>query len=263
MFANLPQCVSLSEPDVQTQLVVERFEEAQLALLLRSTARHYFQPRQPATHLVMKFRSFCVELAAEMHAASPGTAALFLYRDIERVVASGMRAFRYAGAPLEKFDRLHRTRWGYPLLWANIALVRGLAARLFPAMTRFTSAELARMGPIGLLAIAWVSAMERCAKLLAANMQIMPIHYDDLVARPEFVANQIAEHCGLNAQDIPQMLTAVDDDSQADSVVERSRQQRFDLTDDDRRIIGDVLARSDIIDSGDFRLPQTAGTAAA
>lgn len=263
MFARVPQCVSISEPDVQTQLIAEPFAESQLVPLLRSTARHYFQPCEPATHLVLKFRSFCIELGAAMHSATENCLSLFLYRDIERVIVSGMQAFRYPGAPLWLFDRLHRSSFGFPLLAATFAWNRRLGERLFPAMRRFSTSELARFGPVGMLAMAWVSAMEKCISLQAAGVPIKPIHYDDLIARTELVAADVLDHCGLRQDLVSTMLAPMGRDSQAGSVIERSRRQRYELTPRDRQIIRDVLSRSDIIDSGDFRVPGTLGAAAA
>jgi hypothetical protein len=93
--------------------------------MLRSAARHYFQPQFSAhprpTHLVMKFRSFCIELAEPMEQATKGCTSLFLYRDIERVIISGMQAFRYEGAPLWVLDRWRKTYLRYPLLLGALA----------------------------------------------------------------------------------------------------------------------------------------------
>ncbi len=262
MFGSLPQCLSLSEPDVQTQLIAEPFARENLVSLLRSSARHYFQPRGAATHLVLKFRSFCIELAQPMQQATPNSTSLFLYRDIERVIVSGMQAFRYRGAPLDVLDRLHRSALGVPLLAAGLAWNRALGEKLFPVTARFTSWEKARMGAVGILAMAWVSAMERCVKLQADGLPIVPIHYNDLIARPAEIATQLlVEHCQLSADLVPQLLAPLGQDSQAGSVIERSRQQCYELTPRDRQIMGDVLARSDIIDSGDFRVPGTLGSA--
>jgi hypothetical protein len=188
---------------------------------------------------------------------------LFLYRNIEHVIVSGMQAFRYRGSPLWLLDNLHRRAIGRPLLAAILAWHRGLGAKLFPAGERFTSREKARMGPVGLLAVAWLSAMEKCLALQRAGVPIKPIRYDDLVAQPEIVAAEVLDYCGLSQELIPQMLTPLGRDSQAGSVIERSRQQRYELSPRDREIIRDVLARSDIVDSGDFRIPGTLGAAAA
>ncbi len=251
MFGQLPQCLSLSEPDVYTQLLTDGCESTAFEPLLRSATRHYYQPPAGArpTHLVLKFRSFCIELAAAMQRATPTSIPIFLYRDVQRVVASGMRVFRYAGAPLWRLDRLHAWRIARPLLagvlWSN----RGVGERLFPAMKRFTSWELSRMGAAGLLAIAWVSAMERWAELKRDGMDILAIRYDDLTgpSREATIAG-LLDHCHLPASAMDLMIQAQGDDSQAESPVARARQQPYELTARDREIIRQVLSRSDAVD---------------
>jgi hypothetical protein len=104
--------------------------------------------------------------------------------------------------------------------------------------------------------------MEKCLALQAQGISLTPIHYDDLIARPAQVSAELLDHCGLSREFLPAMLAPLREDSQAGSVIERSRQQRNDLTPADRQIIRDVLARSDIIDSGTLCLPGTLGAAA-
>lgn len=256
MFGRLEQCLSLSEPDVYTQLLTERFDDATIEPLLESASRHYYQPANDVrpTHLVLKFRSFCIELADAMQRATPSSIPIFLYRDVERVVASGMRVFRYSGAPLWWLDRLHAWRITRPVLAGALSSNRRVGERLFPAMSRFTSWELSRMGAVGMLAIAWVSAMERCTQLKRDGMNVLAIRYDDLVGgQREATIAALLDHCHLPASAMDPMIRAQGDDSQAESVVARERQQQYELTARDRQTIGLVLSRSEVIDSGEHQ----------
>jgi hypothetical protein len=259
MFARLPPCLSLSEPDVYTQLLTDRFDQAQHVPLLRSATRLCYRssPQHRPTHLVLKFRSFCIELGAAMQQATPSALALFLYRDLERVVASGMGVFRYVGSPLWLVDQLHRGVLSRPLLAGMVGSTRRLGVRLFPALERFSSWELSRLGAVGLLAIAWLSAMERYLALQRAALPIMAVHYDDLAAQPREIGAKILAHCELSPSLAGEMSLALDGDSQAGSIIERRRRRQYELSPRDRDVLRTVLARSELIDSGSIRVPGT------
>ena len=259
MFARLNCCLSLSEPDVYTQILAEAYAEQETVELLRSTNRLYYRPLPGTspTHLVLKFRSFCVEMASQMELATPSAVSLFLYRDVERVVRSGMRVFRYRGAPLCWVDQLHKWIVTRPALGIGLWWNRSLGQRLFPAIDRFTTWELSRMGPVGVLAMAWVSSMERCVRLLRDGLTMPAIRYDDLVAHPESIAAQLTQICGLPDSSVNQMREVMDRDSQQGTVIDRGQQRNYELSRQDRDTIRLVLSRSDIIDSVDFQIPGT------
>ena len=259
MFARLECCLSLSEPDTYTQIVSERFSSSETVELLRSSNRLYYQPQPGASpsHLVLKFRSFCVELARKMEVATPSAVSIFMYRDVESVVRSGMRVFRYSGAPLWWVDQLHRLVISRPALGLGLWWNRGLGHRLFPALDRFTSWELSRMGPVGVLAVAWVSAMECCVTLARDGMRIPAICYEDLITEPEKVAAGLEQFCNLPPGSSSAMLYGMDADSQRGSVIARDNQKEYELSPGDRDTIRMVLARSDIIDSGEYRIEGT------
>ena len=260
MFGRLDECFSLSEPDVYTRLLSDGVDNPVLETLLEAATRLYFHPSRELnpTHLVVKLRSFCVQLAPAIHRALPSSIPLFLYRPVEEVVASGMRVFRYRGSTMWWCDRLHAARITRPLLAAVLATRRGIGERLLPAAARFSNAELAGMGAAGLLAIAWVSAMECCATVAGAGMDIRPIRYRDLIGPDRLTTmGSLLEHCGLPAAAAGTMAVALARDSQAGSIVARTRQEKYELTERDRASIRLVLSRSDVVDGEGF-LPGTA-----
>lgn len=256
MFASLHSCFSLSEPDAYTQLLGGGFGDFAPETLLEATTRFYFNPPSGTrpTHLVVKLRSFCVQLAPAIHRAMPYAVPLFLYRPVEDVVVSGMRVFRYRRSTMWWCDRLHAAQITRPLLAALLATRRGIGERLLPAAARFSNRELARMGAVGLLAIAWVAAMERCAAMARAGVGIRAIRYGDLIG-PHRLATMAAllEQCHLPAAAAETMSIALARDSQAGSIVARDRHEDYELTEEDRGWIREVLSRSDVVDSAGFQ----------
>jgi hypothetical protein len=256
MFGGLNDCFSLSEPDVYTRLLSGGFDDLAPEPLLEAATRLYFHPPPEAspTHLAVKLRSFCIQLAPAIHRAMPSAIPLFLYRPVEEVVASGMRVFRYRGSTMWLCDRLHQARVTRPLLAWLLGTRRGIGERFLPAAARFSNAELARMGAVGLLAIAWVSAMERCAAMAGAGVDIRAIRYGDLIGPDNLITiAALLEHCRLPAAAAKTMIVALAQDSQAGSIVARTRQQPYPLTEQDRDSIRRVLSRSDVVDSEGFR----------
>ena len=256
MFARLGNCFSLSEPDVYTQLLTEADAPKDSVGVLRSTNRLYFQPNGNVTpsHLILKFRSFCIELAKEMELATPSARSLFLYRDAESVVRSGLRVFCYDKAPLWWVNQLHKWIITRPALFIGLGWNRGIGRRIFPALDRFSIWELSRMGPVGILAAAWVSAMERCVKLLEDGLQLPAFRYEDLVAQPESTLDRLIRHCQLPPESLAKMLGALEGDSQRNSVISRQHQREIELSQRDKDTIRMVLSKSDIIDGVDFEI---------
>ncbi|MFT7641198.1 MAG: hypothetical protein ACI9G1_002944 [Pirellulaceae bacterium] len=259
LFDRLHECVSLSEPDVQTQICAASYDDAEKTQLLRSSTAFYFNPsaNQPATHLVMKFRSFCVEMADLMYESFQPQVPLFLYRDIESVVTSGMRVFRYFGAPLWAVDVGHKLWFTRPILSWLFKLNMPIGRQFFPFIDRFSPNELARMGPVAILTIAWVSSMQTYKRFFENGLPFFAVRYDDLVQQPKQTMEQILDRCQLPIEKSGELLDALDRDSQEGSVVSRSGRKKWELRSKDRDVIREVLSRHDEICEIDYELPGT------
>jgi hypothetical protein len=259
LFNHLPDCVSLSEPDVQTQICAANYSDSEKTRLLRSSTAFYFNPRagQPATHLVMKFRSFCVEMADLMYDSFQPQVPLFLYRDIESVVTSGMRVFRYFGAPLWTVDVGHKLWFTRPILSWLLKLNMPIGRRFFPFIERFSTSELARMGPVAILTIAWVSSMQTYMRFFENGLPFFAVRYDDLIQQPQQTMEQILHRCQLPVDRSSVLLDALNRDSQEGSVVSRSGRRKWELQSKDRDVIREVLSRHDEICDVDYELPGT------
>lgn len=95
------------------------------------------------------------------------------------------------------------------------------------------------------------------------GMPLVALRYEDLTARAETTAAELLERCDLDPSLASRMLATANDDAQLGSALERRRQQRYELTAADRDVMRRVLSRSDTIDSGEFHVPGTIGTATA
>jgi hypothetical protein len=262
MFHQVPGCVALSEPDVFTQMLELGLPERELIRRMKTVTRLVTgspSASPPSGLVVLKFRSMAVEHAAWMHAAFPDSTVLFLYRNAETHVQSAMRAFCSAGSELWWLDQFAR--------WAPLRpLARRVVKRryrslccLFPQAANFTSAEIARMGAVGVAALIWLSAMHRCATLRESEIPALAIRYEDLVASPEQFMTNLFQRIGIPTEGIRHAMQASGEDSQRNSPLARSKQRHWKMNERARTILQHVLERHPFINRADFQLPDTLG----
>ena len=139
----------------------------------------------------------CVEQAEVMREAFPQARFLFMYRDAESVVQSGMGAFCRFGSELWWMHHLSRWTALRPLLRSQLARHLETVRRWFPCIDLFDVREWSRMGAVGMLTVTWLSAMHRYRELHAAGFEWTALRYEDLIENPEQVLEQLFGVCGL------------------------------------------------------------------
>lgn len=255
MFARLPSCVSLSEPDFHTSLLEVGLPQATgidltppAPGLLLAANQLYFQPRDSrATHLVLKFRGMGIELAATLRLAQPNVVEFFLYRDAEAYVVSSMRAFSYFGSHLWAIRWAHGLYFTRPILERALSTNYDVMCRFFPLCVEYTPAEMCRLGPVGMLTISWLSMMQRAEALALPSLR-----YENMMRDPHAALERLLVRCGIDGRDIDVALGALEKDSQAGSVVARKKTSRYELSERDRGIIRSVLASHGAIPAVDY-----------
>jgi hypothetical protein len=131
------------------------------------------------------------------------------------------------------------------------------------------------MGPIGMLALSWLSMMHRAHTLTRsasedssvarsvsedepspqpARSDFLTLRYETLMADPRAVMERVLTHCRIPSGDVETALAALDEDSQRGSVVGRERRGSYELSPSDRDAIRAVLSRHPVINRPDFEL---------
>jgi hypothetical protein len=257
MFGRLPECLSLSEPDVFTQLVGLGLTDEEIVQRLRMCTRCVILPGQSKSHLVIKYRSMGIEHAALMSRAFPAAKLLFLYRHVESFIVSAMRAFAYRGSPLWGFSLMYRWPILKSILRWYFAKNYEEQVRFAPFARQFTPSEMVDLGPVGTLTMTWLSAMQRCLALQGASVPLLALRYEDLLASPSDVSREIMKYCHVPEEKIPQTLDAMSEDAQRDSILARRKHRKWQMTDESRQTIEQVLARHETIRTADYQLPNT------
>ncbi len=259
MLAETSGCLSISEPDVYTQLVeTELFpEELRRHLNIATQCLLLSADHRKASYVALKFRSMAIEHAATMHELFLQAKMLFMYRNALQTARSGVRAYRYPGSSMSMLHTFYRV----PLMRKIVEVVfekrRSDLERLFPVVSDFNSRELVENGAAGLMATFWVSAMIRYLELREEEIPIVAFRYEDLVANPEAVLNAIFAYCDLPKSEVASALAALETDAQGGSVLDLKRQKSYELDDTARTAIDRVFQRSFPQGGPDFIAPGT------
>ncbi|GAA2365508.1 hypothetical protein Cme02nite_31430 [Catellatospora methionotrophica] len=171
----------ISEPDVLTQLVMlaPRLTGPQLRDLTRACVRVLARGHP----VVIKPRSFAVELAGLLHEEFPQFASVFLYREPLSWARSTARAFA-----------------GYdPALNTDPAAVQDRLGRLIPLVGRWRRRMGRLLSPEEVMACQWVAQLERALALRHRGADLFTATYEDLLAGPGAVLGALFAHCGLPA----------------------------------------------------------------
>lgn len=211
-----PAVVSLSEPDVYTQIVALRqtgaCDPAEAAALLRAGTRvicaqsaRSAPAADPAPTVAVKFRSFATGIAEALHRELPGMRTVFLYRDARSWAASTMRAF---GPQPEQTPE-------------QAAAIQDRLGRLMPLMAEYRARLERTLTPVEAMACQWAGHMRDVTTLLAAGLDVFTLRYADLVEAPAAALAALFAHAGLAPPDPAAVAAVLAADSQAGSDLAR------------------------------------------
>jgi len=215
MLARVPGVLSLSEPDVFTQLGAMRRSDASGDARIERLARALtpflvggLAETKPA--LVIKTRSMGIEIAEQLHRVFPSANALMVHRQAEPVVASFLRlADGRAGAWVPRSPLVIRLLWPLAPRQAKAAM-----PAFVPLFERVPVKEWLRLGLPGLLLAHWSSVTHTYERLRSAGLPLAAVTYDDLRERPLEAVKAVLSHLGLDPAHAQAALAALDEDSQ-------------------------------------------------
>jgi len=204
MFNKVPGVVSLSEPDIFTQIVrlrsPDQSRDGELSRLLLGCTRFVGRPApgERISCLVIKFRSFGIEIADLMHGLFPWAKNVFIYRNAEDVIESIAHALESLGRWGRMFRRTTK-RSPIARLWLRMFIARRKKSlrRLIPLIQDYSPRAIADLGSMGLLLIMWLSVMHRYLTLYRQGIPMISLRYEDLMINPQKIVKSLFEYCGL------------------------------------------------------------------
>jgi hypothetical protein len=249
-----PGVLSLSEPDVFTQLVILQrtgvHDDNEIRSLLRSCTLLQCAPaarRGEADAVVIKFRSFVIHLAGLYRDLFPEAKIVFLYRNADawfRSTARTSRAFEPDGQGQAAEQRQKRTDDLRPLI---------------PLLDEYlTATNTAPPVAVRLISL-WASSMHYCLRLLRAGTPMFLARYEELQADPRAVLSALCDYCSIPFPDADALAAVLTRDSQEGSLMSRARarQSGGEVPADAFKEMHDFLAHWAPELSPDIRLPGT------
>ena len=245
----LPGVITLSEPDVYTQLVAlrgwDKDNEDEISLLVQSCTKLLCKGSEQEPNpvkWVIKPRSFGIELGDLLHGHFAEAKSLFLYRHAESYMVSSIRAFvGNANTP--------EIRMG----------IQSWLSSLVPSIANHVHAGAAPLSWASISAMVWLSTVERYMELHKMGMAGMAIRYEDLQAAPRETIRKIIEYCGLSSENMAAVYRVFERDSQAGSALSQENvgQRKLELSEADRIDFARAFQAHPMIKSPDVIVPTT------
>ncbi len=248
IFAQIPGVINISEPGALTLLVVARnskaYNEEYLVALLKA-AICLLCKTAAETAWVIKGRSFDIELGDWLHKLYPQAKNLFLYRHAETWLQSGLRAYTHS---IERTDEEHRAREKQR---------REYLGSLVPAIAQYDPNK--PLSHTGLLALMWLSAMERYVQYSRMGIEMLAIRYSSWRSAPHETAEAMLDYCRSRPTDITAIYETLDRDSQAGTGLSKEaleRRKRI-ITEHDLAELNWHLQNHTFIHEADFEVENT------
>jgi hypothetical protein len=246
-----------SEPDAFTQLVMlradGRCDDATLGRLVRSCAQLTFRAAGPQA---VKFRSFAIELAELLAGSYPAARVIFLYRQADTWTQSSLRAFSTYDPAMTGSPSRGQAQ---PAQGPGQTAVQDRLGLLIPLLANYRKQLGRLLSPLESLACQWVRQMECAMSLNKAGVTVIPVRFEDLVARPRQVLTDLFARCGLepDAAAWRAVDSAFRSDSQAGTSLSRLALGDHDATLDEalRVELTRVIAELSTVVTPDIVLP--------
>ena len=248
IFAQVPGVVNISEPFVLSQLVVTRntksaLDEEIVALLEASIG--LLCKTEANTAWVIKGQSFTIELGDWLHKLYPHTKNLFLYRNAETWLQSGLRAY---GGDIETTDEERKARDKQR---------REILGPLVPLIAQYDPEQ--HLSHAGALALMWLRAMERYVQHCNMGVEMLAIRYDSWRSAPHKTAEAMLNYCQCKPVDMTAIAAALNRDSQAGTRLSREVLEQRDrvITELELEELHKQLQNHAFIHEADFKVPNT------
>jgi hypothetical protein len=253
VFNNLPDVLSLSEPEAFTEIVKRRepdgSNEDEMAQLLDAVIQVQCRPtNQIAPKMyAIKFRSFSTVMIDLLHRVAPHSKHIFLYRNAEDRARSIARAFRTVEAGNEQLDP------------ANLRVRTQFVPLISQYADRATDGTLSK---VEFSMLAWLSGMQKYLEQHAAGIPMCAVRYEDMIAKPAQIVRTLYDYCDLptTPERMALGVKAFERDSQQGSSLARKnlkQDEQNQLTDDHLAEIHQLLAEHPTIKTTDFIVPGT------
>lgn len=248
IFAQVPGVINLSEPFFLPQIVIQKvaksFPEDHLKALFKASIVLLCKS-DAARAWVIKEHSYVIELIKWVGELFQEAKQLFLYRDAETWMRSCLSAYVGGGKKTTAEE-----------IYEDEKEIREYIARFTPPLYKqanvphFTFAEL--------YGVMWLHTLTRHAEAYDLGMKMLAVRYTDWKKRPQKTAEAMLEYCDCLPIDLTPILSVLDQDSQAGTVLAQDvLKEKWELSNHDRATLARVLSEHPFINSADYVAPNS------
>jgi hypothetical protein len=213
VFMEVPKAKSLSEPDVLSQLVALKNPDpnlnAELVKLIKSCLTILCKPTggEYPDFIVIKFRSFVIELADLIYSIYPQAKLIFLYRNAEDAVKSSVAAF----AEMSE---------GIRAIIHNIDIY----SRFIPLLKEYESIiDFNDPSCADIYTTMWLSVMQCYLRIHGDGISMKSIRYETLIDNPRSAVAELFQYCGIPDSEVVLACRVLQEDSQSGSNLSRDK----------------------------------------
>jgi hypothetical protein len=247
MFANVPNVLSLSEPDAQLDITMNRAENgpaltrALIAACTRLLCRPPYGP--PTETVAFKFYSQILFNCADYCANFPNAKNVFLYRDALSWGNSMQKMVMGLGLPEVFSEEIKNFSW----YMGSAASDPKILDNYFDQSAKSFFGELVH-APV------WALHMEEYMKHFEAGVPFLAMRYNEINADHETATKILLKHCGLSANAVSDALHGFDNDSQKGSGIGKDNKAEGFKPENYQRF-AETLAKHPRFNTPDIMLP--------
>jgi Sulfotransferase domain len=248
VFMEVPNAKRLSEPDVLSQLVALKNPDPnlndELVKLIKSCLTILCKPTgsKYPEFIVIKFRSFGIELADLIESIFPQAKSIFLYRNAEDVVKSSVAAFAEMSEAIRAISQ-------------NIDTY----SRFVPLLKEYESIiDFDDPSCADIYTTMWLSVMQRYLQIHGDGIFMKSIKYETLIENPQSTVAELFQYCGIPESEVVLACRVLQEDSQSGSNLSRDKISRqYHFIDDDaiKERVRHILSCHPTIKTSDFLVP--------
>jgi hypothetical protein len=201
---------SLSEPNAQLDVVMNRFENGPLVTrqLLESCTRMLCRKADGSVpeHVAFKLYSQCLFNCADYHAAFPTAKFVFLYRDAIGWGNSVYKMMRGYGMSLTLDAAAFANYWRITSAGYDIRYLE-----------HYVSPQAEVYVPEQLIGASWCLHLETYMQLFNSGVPFLALRYNEIVSQRDHSTTLLLQHCALSSTALDHALAVFAQDSQQGS----------------------------------------------
>ena len=221
VFESVDGTLVMAEPDaVQNVFYLLQYSDISVKdyqRMLMSTVRMLCKPQPGIERIVLKLRSSCTALMADISMLFPDIKQMFMYRNCLDTVSSlvdVLMSFPYGLVIRSGSDN--------EILSTILPIFRKMLRHHVGTKRKGSQEVMLNVNTIGVLTYLWAEQIKVAQDAISRDQNILPVRYEDIVSRPTETIRVIFENTGIDLKHLRKAVSSLSKDSQR-GVMSRSQ----------------------------------------